>query len=583
MREKRIIALIIASILVLSMVGCASDQSKQSTSTSPKTGSATMKGYGGDITVTLTAEGDKLIDVKVVGEEESLTIGSVAVEKLPIEMLEKNSVRVDAISGATLTSSIIFSAAEKALTEIDMKPDDLKEMPASEVAEVEDVVSDVIVIGGGGAGISAAMAARDAGKEVVLLEKLSILGGNTALSGGVMTRSGVEGDPEGTMTEEELYEFYMTMTEGGANPDVVRRYVENSPTDLAWIHAMGPGIHETARYRTTPENIMAVQPAENSGRGLLDPMIKGLEESGTKIYRDTAATELIIEDGIVVGVKATNKHGQEQNFYANGGVVIATGGFPDNVELLAKYSSLGAERAITMCSPGPTGDGLVMAEKIGADVKFADQWDNIGSNSELDMGYMVAFPQLNSLLVNDSGERFISEDAQRPTIYKEMLFQIANGSDAFYFMFDENTIGEGADALVEKGSAFKADTLEELADLMEVPLDTLLKTVDRYNEIKDQEDTDFDKPAKFMLGLENGPFYAAKTWPIRTSTIGGLVINEESEVLDAQGAPIPGLFAGGEVANYSFFHNIYSTCGSAVGHAVVFGRIAGTNAANFIR
>lgn len=256
---------------------------------------------------------------------------------------------------------------------------------------------------------------------------------------------------------------------------------------------------------------------------------------------------------------------------------------------LAILFTAGAENAYTRASVGTTGDGLKMAEAIGADVKFGEDWDGIGTTVQKNnpFGGLAHHLIKNELLINNSGGRFLAEDSQYPEIYKTELQRIAQGDTAFFLIHDSNTVTtteatvtEDIESLVKKGVAFKADTLEELAKLINVPKDTVVKTVNRYNEL-DKSDTDLGKQEKYMLGIKEGPFYAISTWPVRTTTIGGLVIDEEAQVLDSEGKPIPGLYAGGEVANYSFFYNKYATCGSAVGHAIIFGRIAGTNASNF--
>ena len=580
---KKFWAMLLASMMALSLGACNNQTPTEPTppveKNEIKTGTGTTRGFGGDVTVSVTVEGNKLTDVEIEGLNESLTIGSVVVNEMGQKMVDANSIDVDSYSGATVTSAAVKSAAKKALEDAGVDKETLIPNETKELS-TEKVTTDVLVIGGGGAGIAAAVAAKEEGKDVVLLEKLSILGGNTALSGGVITRAATEGDPEGTMTADELYDFYMETTGGEPDPEVVRRYVDESVETTKWVHSMGSGVGETARFRTTPETIMAIQPAKNSGRGLMAPMIEEVHNAGVDVRLNMVADELIVENNRVVGVKAKNKDGKTQEFYANQGVILATGGFPANKELLAKYSTLGADQAYTMCSVGTVGDGLLMGEKIGAAVRFGEDWDNIGSNTQLSAPYMVAFPQLYALMVNSSGKRFISEDAQRPTIYNEMLHQIAAGEDGFYFVFDQNTVGEGYEAFVESGDAFVADTIEELAEKMNVPTEEFEKTVNRYNELINQEDPDFNKPSKFMLGVQEGPFIAAKTWPLRTSTIGGLVIDKDAHVLDDNDQTIDGLYAAGEVANYSFFHSVYSTCGSAVGHAVIYGRIAGRNAAN---
>ena len=565
---KKLFALCLALMLLIS-----------STAALAETGTAAAKGFGGDVTVTLTAKNGLLADIVITGDAETPSIGGAAMTTLAETMLKKNTVAVDAIAGATITSNAVLAAAADALAQTGVELAAVAQEAAGEVET--ELTCDVLVLGGGGAGIAAAMAADEAGKSVILLEKLAVMGGNTALSGGVFTRGAIEGDPEGTMTADELYDFYMEATQGLANEVVIRTYVDRAADTLAWAHAMGSGVKGTQRYLTNPETIMAVQ-AVGSGSGLMDPMIEGVLASGVDVRMQTSGTELIYEDGKVVGAKAVNADGVELTIHA-GAVILATGGFPSSPELLAKYSSLGAERAYSLCSPGTVGDGLVMAEAIGADVKFGPNWDNIGSNSQLTGAYIVGFPQIYSMLINDKGVRFIAEDQQRPQIYQTMLFEIADGANGFYFLFDKNTIGPGVEAFIEQGECFTANTLEELADLIGVPKDALIATAAAYNANTGKDDPEFGKQGKYMAGLAEAPFYAAKTWPTRTSTIGGLVTDEKAQVLDAAGNVIPGLYAAGEVANYSFFYNIYATCGSAVGHAITYGRIAGENASVYVK
>lgn len=541
-----------------------------------QTQSATAQGFGGDVTVALTVEDGVITEVVATGEGETPTIGGVAMEKLTAKMVEKNSIELDAMSGATFTSNAVLVSAKDALAALGLTNDDLKRSDdAGAVAPAEDVTADVVVIGGGGAGMAAALAAGDEGKSVVLLEQLSLLGGNTALSGGVFTRCVKEGDPEGIMTEDELYDYLMTMTGGLSDPEVVRTYVENCVDTQQWAFSMGSGVQETTKFHTNPESIMGVQAV---GRGTLTTvMAEGLMASGADVRMNTRATELIVENGIVVGAIAINEEGQTQRFFGKGGVVLATGGFPASQELLAKYSSAGAERAGLYCNTTSAGDGLTMGESVGAAIRFGEDWDSIGTS----MVTTASKPAnlLPAMIVNDSGERFISENGQLPHIYKEMLHQLAAGENGFFYVFDANTVGDNVDQFVADG-ALTADTLEELAAQMGVPVDTFVATAARYNEMTGKDDEDFGKEAQYMIGLEKAPFYAFTGWPYRTSTIGGLVIDKDARVLNNDDQIIPGLYAAGEVANYSFFHAVYPTCGSAVGHAILFGRIAGTNAAN---
>lgn len=316
----------------------------------------------------------------------------------------------------------------------------------------------------------------------------------------------------------------------------------------------------------------------------MNGVIEEVKSSGTHIFVETTAKELLMENGAVVGVKAVDRRGVERTFYANNGVVLATGGFPAGKELLAKYSLPGAEKANTRTSVGTVGDGILMGEQIGADIKFGEDWDSIGAPFEA-KNPMKSLPQdviKKSILIDNEGKRFIAEDAQYPHIYKTQLHMIADGSTAFYCINDSTTAPDSIEQYLQRGAAIKADSIEDLAALINVPKDTLVNTVEEYNKLG-TNDTTFNKQETYMTGIIEAPFYAYPAWPTRTTTIGGLVIDEKAQVLDKSGNPIAGLYAGGEVANYSFFYNNYATCGSAVGHAMIFGTIAGESASQFIR
>ncbi len=541
-----------------------------------ETGTGKANGYGGEITVTLTAQDGKLTDVQIVGEKETMGIGTMAIEKMPAAMIEANSVQVDAVAGASITSKGILDAAALAAADLGVE---LVAVARDEAkAELEPVYTDVLVVGAGGAGLAAAATAMDEGAEsVVLVEMLSFTGGSTAQSGGVMCRPAIEGDPEGTMGEDEMFGYFMKWADNKADPDVVRAYVENAGIDQPWAFAMGDGVKETARYHIVPEHIMAIRPmgdatAAATGIVLTKGMEQGVLERGVDMRLETAATELIVEEGKVVGAMVENKDGQYP-IYAKGGVILATGGFAQNKELLEQYGAPNAETVLVSCTAGATGTGLIMARDIGAKVQFGDDWDTDGYHTLAASGYVN---YLNMVLVNSVGERFIREDDQLPFVYTEMCRQTAKGNLNFYFLTDINLDPE-AEALVADGRAVKLDTFEELVAHTGCDAETLRKTLEDYNANKGQVDPMTGKPVEYMQGLE-APYYCVKATPVRVVTVGGLVIDKEAQVLDTHDQPIPGLYAAGEVANASFYYNIYSACGSAVQHAVTFGRIAARSA-----
>ena len=557
---KKLLALLMALLVLPAMVLAA-----------PSTASGTVPGYGGDVTVTLTVDEGKLTDVKVEGAGETQGVGSVAVEQLAQSILQQNSVQVDGVAGATATSKAILSAAEAALKELNVEL--TKVEGATSEASLEAVHTDVLVVGAGGAGLAAAATAADEGAKVVLVEMLSFTGGSTAQSGGVMARGALEGDPEGTMTDDELYEYLLSWSEGNADEEVVRAYVDNAGIDLPWAFSLGEGVDETARYHMQPENIMAIRPlgeatAAATGIVLTRAMEKGVLDRGVDLRLNTEATELIVEDGKVVGAVVTGKQGSYP-IYAKGGVILCTGGFAQNKELLAEYGTPNAESMIVSCTAGATGGGLIMARDIGAKIQFGNDWDTDGYHTLAASGYTN---YLNMVLINGDGVRFHREDDQLPFIYTNMAKQTGKGMLDFYFLTDGN-LEPDLPGMVTMTGAEKFDTIEALAEHIGCDLEVLKKTIDTYNANKGKEDPETGKLASYMLGLE-APYYCVKAQPIRVVTVGGLVIDKDAQVLDTGNKPIPGLYAAGEVANGSFYYNVYSVCGSAVGHAIIFGRIA---------
>lgn len=541
-----------------------------------KTASGTADGYGGPINVTLSVEEGKLINVEVTGEKETIGIGTLAMDKMPQEMIDTNSVNVDVVTGATYTSEGVLKAAEAAVAALGVELVPVEKSTAA--AALEPVYTDVLVIGAGGTGLAAAAPAMDEGAEnVILVEMLSFTGGSTALSGGVMTRSAIEGDPEGTMGADEMHQYFMDISKNMADPEVVRAYVDHSGEDQPWAFSMGDGVQQTARYHVIPEHIMAIIPVGNAtgaatGIFLTQAMEQGVRERGVDLRLETEAKELIVENGRVVGAKVKSKDG-EYPIYAKGGVILATGGFAQNKELVEQYGSPNADTVLVKCTAGATGTGLVMARDIGAKVQFGDFWDTIGYHTLAASGYRN---RLNMVLINADGERFYREDGQLPFMYTEMCRQIADGKIKFFFLSDSNLEPEFAN-LEAKIPAVKLDTFEDLVAYTGCDAEILRKTLEDYNANKGKVDPQTGKDAEYMMGLE-APYHCVDTTVLRVATIGGLLTDKDAQVLDSNDQPIPGLYAAGEVANASFYYDTYSTCGSAVQHAVTFGRIAARNA-----
>ena len=535
---------------------------------------ATAAGFHGDVSVTLTIDGVNLVDVKIEGAGETPAIGGAAMEKLAEAMLAGNRVDVDAVAGATVTSNAVLTAAAEALAASGAALD-AKDV-AVEVAVREDETTDVLVIGGGGAGLAAAVSAREAGANVILVEKLPFLGGCSAMSGGVITRAAVEADGPDTMGAEELYTFLMGEANQLADAEIVRKYVDTSIDTFNWIYDNMVKHPEGAyRFAMIPESIVSPR-LPGSGGEIMGDIADYAYQLGADIRLEVAATDLIEENGRVVGAVVRYADGGEQKIYAKGGVVLATGGFASSTEKLAQYSTPGAEKIASYASAGTVGDGLDMAAKVNAKVDFIEDWDTCGSFTLAFTGYDTG--RMHDLvLLNSVGERFISEANIQPTIYTAMRHEIAKGyENAFWFLIDDN-IDSNTQWLMDNAGAVKAADVTELAAITGIPVETLQATIDAYNAAAGTDNDVLGKAAVYNKGIQ-APYTVVFTQPMRTTTIGGLSITTDAAVLKADGSVVEGLYAAGEVANRNFFGTVY-TCGTAFGHAVIYGRVAGASAA----
>lgn len=524
--SRRLISLI-TCLLLICFAGTAMAESY----------TASAVGFHGDVTVTLTIEGDTLTDA--------------AMEKLKEAMIAGNSVNVDVIASATVTSNAVLSAANEALAASGATLA-AKEIVTEAVVR-EDETTDVLIIGGGAAGLAAAVSASEKGAEVILVEKLAFLGGCSAMSSGVITRAAVETDAADDMNADALYDFLMETAGYKAEPEMVRFYVDHSAEMFDWIYSMVADPTATSRYAMVPETIVGIEYDHGAG-AMLNDMAKVASDKGADIRLEVSATELIMEGGKVVGAVVRYADGGEQKIYAKGGVVMATGGFASSTEKLAKYSTPGAENIGSYASAGTVGDGIDMAEAIGAQLRFNEDWDTVGSWTLGLAGYNRDLMHC-AVLFNENGERFVDEANIPPVIYTAMRHQIADGNEKGFWYVTGANIDSNMQWIVDKAKGISAQNIEELAQVTGVPVETLQATLDAYNAAAGTDNDVYGKPARYNLGIE-APYTAVHNVPIRVTTIGGLVINTDAEVLDAQGNVIPGLYAGGEVANSNFYGTI---------------------------
>ena len=541
----------------------------------------TAQGFGGDVTATVTLSETEITDIQVIGDQETDGLGSVAIEQLPPKMLEAQSPNVDAMSGATVTSNAIIEAVTAALSQAGVDASSLVPKEAEDKAlEEQTLEADVVVIGAGGAGMTAAITAHEAGKEVILLEKMPYAGGNTTKSTGGMNAAETSVQAE-LGIEDSVQTFIDDTMTGGKNVNdlaLVTTMAENSAEAIDWLASIGAPLPEVSfSGGATNKRIHRPEGGAAVGPYLVEKLLAKIGEDEISLLYNTEATELIVEDGAVTGVKAT---GDGISYTINAkAVVLATGGFGANLEMCAEYNP-DLAGFVTTNSPCATGDGIKMAEAAGAatvDMEQIQIHPTVYQATSLMVTESVRGG--GAILVNASGERFIDEMETRDVV---SAAEIAQEGGYAYLVFDQAQRDNlsAIDSYVSNGLTVQADTIEELATQMGVDAANLQATVEAWNKaVAEQNDEAFGRTTGMDVDISVAPFYAIQIAPGIHHTMGGVKIDTTASVISVDGEPIPGLFAAGEVTGG--VHGANRIGGNAVADIIVFGRIAGQSAADY--
>ena len=548
----------------------------------PGTYTETATGFGGPVDVTITVSEDKIEEVKIEGDQETENIGSFAVDMLDDRIMEAQSPNIDALTGATVTSNAILGAAKKAMRDAGA---DLNAFPAKEEEEVaekdkKDLDTDVVIIGAGGAGMTAAINTAQAGKDVILLEKMPYAGGNTTKATGGMNAAETHYQAEQGI-DDSVEQFVEDTMEGGHNindKDLVTTLAENSAEAIDWLDSIGAPLPKVS-FSGGATNARIHAPEDGSGVGayLVTSLLKKMDELDINVMYDTKATSLISKDGTVTGVKAESRD-TEYTINAKA-VILATGGFGNNEDMIVQYRK-DLKGTVTTSAPGITGDGIVMAEDVGAglvDIEQIQLHPTVEQKTSMLITESVRGD--GAILVNQDGKRFTDELLTRDVVSAAELEQ--PGSYA-YIIFDQR-LRDGLKAIekyVSTGITVQGDTIEELAEKIDVDPATLAETLKNWNQyVADQNDPDFGRTTGMDKDLSQAPFYAIKIAPGIHHTMGGVHIDTDARVIDKDGNPIPGLFAAGEVVGG--VHGGNRLGGNAVADIVVFGKIASESAVEY--
>ena len=558
----------------------------------PVTAEGTGVGKHGDITVAVTFDAGKIQDIKIVKNAENPILAKKVFTDLKDQVVALSSTDVDLISGATFSAKgfidAVNDAAKKAGVTLAKADKKALKKAARELPKTSNY--DVVVIGAGGAGFSAAITARNAGANVVLLEKMPAVGGNSLISGAEMNVARNWVQPKLGINDDSPELHAQDTFKGG-----------DGKGDMKVINVMTHEALDAAKWcrdylgvRFEDDNLFffgghsrkrALIPVGHTGTEFIAKFQAKADELGIPVITNMKAEELIKnKDGRVVGVKAT-MDGSEYTFNAKGGVVLATGGFGANPEMVKKYNPKIDERFKTTDAPGSTGEALYMAERAGAEL--------------VNMGYIQTYPICDpisgaieliadarfdgAIMLNQEGKRFVEELQRRDVLSEAILNQ--TGQYCWVLWNDNigkisNTVKAHAneyEAFTKQGIMTTCDDLKCIADFTKIPFDQLRKTVKRVSDMAGKgNDKDFNHRAGLM-DMQQGKYYVIKAVPSTHHTMGGVRINEKAEALTAEGKVIPGLWAAGEVTGVT--HGTNRLGGNAYTDIIVFGRIAGEAAA----
>ncbi|MEG0170264.1 MAG: flavocytochrome c [Anaerorhabdus sp.] len=580
---KKYMKLLLTMLLTIGMLtGCAKSEFKGGTFTGEE------KGFSSTIKVEVTISDDKTIEsINVLESAESADIGEVALPIMIEKVVAQNSVEVDAVSTATITSDAFLVAVTKAIEAAGLKVTDLKAKEAGTVEKkAETLEADVVIIGAGGAGMTAAITAANEGKSVIIIEKAPIVGGNTSRATGGMNAAATKYQDEAGI-EDSVELFVEDTMKGGYdknNKELVQTLAEQSASAIDFLDSIGAHLSDVGKAGGASTN-RSHRPVDEAGKILsvgsyLVPIFEqAAKDNNVTFYMETEATEILMNEGTAVGVKASSA---DTDYTINAkAVILATGGFGGNLEMVESYKPE-LKGYVTTNASTITGDGIKMAEAVGANlVDMAEIQIHptvVQSNGAL---ITESLRGDGAILVNNEGNRFTNEVLTRDVVSANIIAE--EGSAAWLIvdqkMFDDSNVIQG---YVNKGYMLKGDTVADLAKVMEVDEAALQATLDNWVAmVKAGEDKDFgrDDLATVKYDLSTAPYYAVKIAPGVHHTMGGVEINTNTEVMNASGEVIPGLYAAGEVTGG--VHGGNRLGGNAVADIIVFGRIAGQNAATY--
>ncbi len=590
-------------------------------------------GGKGAIEVSVTVDENGVVtDIQVTKNGDTAGIADAAVETMPGRIMAAQSANVDGVSGATMTSEAIKMAVLDAVTAAGLDTVKWSTYVATEAAKADDATynTDIVIIGAGGAGMTAALTAAEKGADVIILESQAAVGGNSVRATGGMNAAdtpaqdenefgesaGVEktlktarttyadnvtitklaeevekqwadyqANPVGYFDSDELMELdTMIGGKGINNPELVEELADESADGVEWLKNYGINLTSVGSFGGASVKRIH-RPVNAEGKTIavgsyMIPLLEKACEENDKIsiqLETTATTILTDENGKAVGVKAVGATGNEVTVNAKA-VILATGGFGANLDMVAELVPA-LKGFMTTNAAGAQGQGIEMAQALGAATVDMDQIQ-IHPTVQFDTAALITegLRGDGAVLINAEGKRFIDEVGTRDVV---SAAEIAQPGSYSYLVVDQAMLDKSSviAGYVKRGFVFQGNTYEELAEALGVDAATFAETMNTWNTyVEAKNDPDFGRTS-FAQPLNTAPYYAIKVTAGVHHTMGGLVINTDTEVLKADGTAIAGLYAAGEVTGG--VHGANRLGGNAVADFVVFGRIAGEEAAEY--
>ncbi len=604
---KKLTKIILSLLMVLSVSACSTSNTDDDTTSEAMftagTYACSAKGNNGDVELEVTFSDNAIDSINVTAQAETAGLGDTAIENIIAEILENQTLAVDTVTGATNSSNAVINAVKDCVTQAGGDVEAFSQAVAETEKQEETLEADVVVVGGGGAGLTAAIKAAEEGLNVILVEKTATLGGALGVSGGNQVVSGSSLQEEAGVTNDNVETMVADFKANGANLNVdelITLYAENVGTATDWLNSyvgvaydMEGGLHVLAEYSVDRELAY-----EGGGSQAAATMSDFLKNTAATILTETRATKLLTTDGAVTGVYA---EGKDANYTINASaVILATGGYGNNDDLLTEEM----QNALYYGPASSTGDGIIMAtaEDVNAATRLMEYGKRYPNGIEVDEGVakstinsnIAAFNEGAAILVNPEGKRVVNEKASNREILTveleqegQMLYVLMDAPTFATYKEKLATTGVTAEAVDEYLAAngtstpifATADTLEELAAIVNMDPATLTATVDTYNSyVEAGNDADFGRPVEYMnKQINEGPYYLVEQKPRFATTMGGLVVNTSLQVLNTNDEVIPGLYAAGETVGGVMGDD--SPSGANNGWAVTSGMLAGESVA----